>query len=209
MPKAIPYNQALPSVLTSAVSPGFQVRINQMVRLFIQLTQASPSFANEAAVKVKANWDTLIAAVDATKIQYTALFSASKVNASKALEVSGDTNATYRGIPEYFGEGFTRVEATFRGKDGASMNSMANYTQFSLQNSAGLTKLQAYWCNNDGHFLLNSDFSGIPMYNFALRTRSSDGLNSNDIIGFTFDLEPNWDANLIPVVPSFDPRLYV
>lgn len=207
MPSAIPYNQALPAALPSATAPGFEFRINQIVRLFLQIS--GTPFANAAAMKLKSNWDTLIAASDATKVVYTPLMSNTKITMSKKLETSADSNTTYRGLPEYFGEGVSKISGSFRGKDTASMSSIAALTQFSLMNSAGRSTLVAYICNNDGQFVSNSDFTGILLYNFSLRTRSTEGLNSNDIIDWDADLEPNWDGNIIPTIPSFDPRLYI
>lgn len=206
MAKRPTYNQALPSVLPSITAPGFNVRLNQISRLFFQIP--GTPFASEAAMKLKANWDALIAASDITKVTYTALFSGSKIPSSKPLETGGDTNMTYQGIPEYFGEGFAKFEATFRGKDAASMASLGDLTQFSVENSAGRSTLAAYFMNNDGQFFCNADFSPILLYNFAVRTRGTEGLNANDVIGFTFDLPPYWDETIRPVVPSFDPRLY-
>ncbi len=209
MPNALPYNQALPTVLTAVTAPTFEVRINQIVRLFLQIS--GTPFANSAAMKLKATWDGLIAASDATKIIYTPLMSGTKITPSKALESGSDSNTTYRGLPEYYGEGVAKITGTFRGKDSASMNSIVNSgaSTLSLMNSAGLSTLVAYGLNNDGHFICNSDFSGIRFYNFTLRSRGTEGLNSNDIIEWSADLEPNWDSLLIPVVPSFDPRNYI
>ncbi len=215
MPKAIPYNQALPaSINTPAiVAPGFEVRINQIVRLFFQ--QTGNTIATTAAAKLKATWDALIAAADATAVVYTPLCSNTKITSSKELATQADSNTTYRGIPEYFGEGVARLTGSFRGKDYASMNSLVQLTQFSQMNSAGLSSLQVYFLNNDGHFILADGtttgllLSGFRIYNFSLRSRSTEGLNSADIIDFSLDFEPNWDAAAMPVIPSFDPRLYV
>lgn len=206
MSKPIPYNQALPTILPTPTAPGFEVRMNQFVRMFLQIP--GTPFATEAAMKLKANWDALIAAVDATKVVFTPLFSASKVPSSKALETGSDSNLTYRGISEYFGEGTSKGELNFRGKDSASMSALSDLSPFSMMNSAGLSRLAAYFVNNDGHIFCNDDFSPILIYNFTVRTRGSEGLNSNDVIPGSFELPPNWDANVIPVIPSFDPRLY-
>lgn len=206
MPKSIPYNIAIPSVLPSITAPGFEVRINQIARLFFQLL--GTPFANAAAMKLKANWDTLIAASDASKVVFSALCSNTKIAMSKDLGIGGDTNTTYRGIPEYFGEGFSKMGGSFRGKDAASMSSLVDLTEFSLMNSAGSSTLGCYFMNNDGQFFCNADFSPIQIWNFSLRSRGTEGLNSNDVIDWSIDLAPNWDATIIPVVPSFDPRLY-
>lgn len=213
MPQAITYNQALPAVLPAVVAPGFQVRINQIARLFFQLD--GNTIATTAAVKLKATWDTLIAAADATKVVYTPLCSNTKISVSKELATGSDTNTTYRGLPEYFGEGVARLSGSFRGKDYASLNSLVGLTQFSLMNSNGLSTLRCYFMNNDGHFILQDGtstgllLSGFRVYNFSLRSRGTEGLNAADVIDFTLDLEPNWDQYVMPVVPSFDPRLYV
>lgn len=209
MPKKVPYNQALPLVLPTPTTPVFEVRLNQIVRIFFQLI--GTPFATAAAIKLKANWDTLIAATDATKVVFTPLCSNTKISTSKELATSADTNLTFDGIPEYFGEGASRLSGEFRGKDAVSMSSLSDLTQFSLMNTAGQTSLVMYLVNNDGHIFASQDavtVSGIPAYNFRLGTRGSEGLNSNDVIPFTVDLKPYWDATIAPYIPSFDPLLY-
>jgi len=206
MAKPIPYNRPLPTILSTPTVPTFTTRLNQMVRIMFQLS--GNVFASQAAMKEKANWDALIASTGTDKVIFTSLFSNTKVSQSKALETGSDTNMTYRGISEYFGEGVSKVTLDFRGKDAASMNSMSDITQFSLMNAAGLSSLTGYFVNNDGHIFSNGDWSGFRIWNFALRTRGSEGLNSNDVIGASFELEPNWDSTFIPTIPNFDPRLY-
>jgi hypothetical protein len=206
MPSPIPYNQALPSALTAATAPGFQVRTNQVVRLFFQLL--GTPFATEADMKLKATWDALIAASDDTKVVYTPLFSNSKISMSAPLKTGKDGNETYRGIPEYFGEGVAEFTASFRGKDAASLNSLVALTQFSLMNSNGQSTLGVYMLNNDGMFM-SPALNPVQIYNWSMRSRGSDGLNTNDIIDCSFDLSPNWDSDYVPLIPSFDPRNYI
>lgn len=211
MPKEYPYNQALPAALTAPTAPVFEVRLNQIARIFFQI--AGTPFATAAAIKLKATWDGLIAASDATKIVYTPLCSNTKITTSKALASGADTNATFKGLPEYFGEGVAQLSGEFRGKDAASMSSLSDLTQFSLMNTAGKSTLVMYLVNNDGHIFAiqnTTTVQGITAYNFRLGTRGTEGLNSNDVIPFTIDLEPYWDTAIAPFIPeaTFDPLAY-
>jgi len=204
-----PYNQPLPAVIPSVTQSAFPFRLDQTTRLFLQLTpQATPNFASEAAAQTKSNWDALIAATDETKIVFTPMFSDPKIPMSKPIKTAQDSNITVAGVPDYFGETIISFTATFRSKDAASMLSMRNLTQFSLQNTIAQTSLGAYFMNKDGYLFMNSDFSTFQIFNFRVGSRGSEGLNSADIVEMSFDLLPTWDQELICVIPTFDPRMY-
>lgn len=201
------YNVPVPSVLTAITPNSIGLRTNQIVGLFIQLI--GTPFPDEATMKLKASWDALIAASDSTKVVFTPPFSNPKFMQSKELETGQDTNATYEGIPEYFGEGTVKVTIEFHNIDSASLASMNYLYNLSKVNSANQAALGAYFLNNDGQFFCQDDFSPFRIINFTLRTRGTEGLNASDIIGASFYLKPYWSDDMIPVVPSFDPRLYI
>ncbi len=207
----IPYN--IPTGTQFASSPAipakrFNVqRFNQIVRLAVQV-YGTP-FASQAALYLKSNWTTLLAATDNTRMILSPPFSMSKISPSKPLQTGPDTNATYNGLPVYFGEGVAEFSATFLDVDQAVIDAFFTVTApFSMSNYGVTTNsLVAYFCNNDGHIFSNDVWGGIPILNLTPRSRETDGLNSSDKTGFGFYFLPNWDTlpGSIPTPTPFLP----
>ena len=200
--QTFPYNVPLPSALPTPTAPTFEFRLDQIVKIAFQMP--GTPFASEAAMKDQDTWDTLTAATNATKIVLSPLFSNNKIDGGDAIMTQADSNLTVAGIPELFGNGISKFSAEFRGKDSASVQSMRDLTQFSLQNSIGLTSLCGYLINKDGMLFCNADFSPIPIWNFNIADLSSDGLNTNNVYKITFQLAMGWNKTIVPVIPDFD-----
>lgn len=207
---ALTFNVPLPQPLAQLTQSAGNFRIDQITRLFFQqYPQATPSFANAAAMQNKANWDALIAAGDVTTIAYSPVFAGPKVTESKRLEQAGDSNNTFAGIPETYGKGTVRFSGTFRCKDAASMLALDALFQYSQQNTQGNTGLGVYMANSAkpyGMFFPNADFSAIPVWNYMANSRMSDGYAAPDLVNFAFDMLSTWADNLVCVIPTFDPN---
>ena len=207
-----PYDQPLPAAFTAITQSAIPFRLDQIVRFFFQQLPTVSTFTQTTA-KVKANWDTAIAASDNTKIIYSPVFSGMKIPPSAPLEIGANTNATFAGIGELYDEGTIRVSGTFRSKDAPSMLSMQQLTQYSLQNTVGGSNLGLWMVNKDGYIFGNAfatpatAFDPFMVYNFRTSARGSEGLNAPDLMDFTFDMLPTWDSNLVAVIPTspFDP----
>lgn len=179
-------------------------RFNQVVRLALQIQ--GNNFATQADLMLKANWDTLIAATDATRVILSPPFSGTKISPSKPLQTNPDTNNTYRGLPVYFGEGTAEFSATFLDVDASVLDAFFSVVSpFTMSNGLGDNVAVGYWSNNDGQIFSTPTWGGLPCINFSDRTRGSDGLNSSDMVPFSFYLTPNWDGGdtlPTPSVPS-------
>lgn len=210
MAQRIPYN--VPVSTQFATSPAIPTRrynsqrFNQIVRFAAQVS--GTNFVSQAALGLKANWDTLIAATDATRIILSPPFSNSKITPSKALMTSPDSNSTYRGEPIYFGEGTSEFTGDFNDVDGAVIDAFFTIISPLSMNVLGATAntLVTYWCNNDGDIFSTPTWGGQPTLAIAPRSRSTDGLNSSDKTGFSFYLAPNWDGGItLPTPTPYNP----
>lgn len=208
MPQNVPYNIAMQTEFpTSPAIPPRAMniqRFNQIVRLAFQVS--GTNFADAAEIAAKANWDTLIAATDDTRIILSPPFSNSKITQSKLIETSADTNETYLGLPIYFGEGTTMFSCTFNDVDAAVLDALVQVVSpMSQSNGIGPATLVAYMCNKDGHIFHTPSFGGFPCINFSVRTRGSDGLNTSDKNDACFYMPPGWDGGAtmpVPTVPT-------
>jgi len=205
----IPYNVAVATQFpaTPAIPDRrYNVqRFNQIVRLAVQIS--GTPFASQSALMLKANWDDLIAATDETRIILSPPFSNSKITSSKEIQTTPDSNATYRGLPVYFGEGTAMFSAEFQDVDGAVLDAFFDVVAPFTMGSNGAVSNTAvvYLVNNDGMIFSTPAWGGLPCIAFAGRSRGSEGLNSSDKTPFAFYLPPNWDGGTTlptPTVPT-------
>lgn len=206
MAAPIPYNVGLGTVLpASPAIPAARYRtqrFNQIVRLAVQLS--GQNFSSQASMYLKATWDTKIAASDNTRIILSPPFAGWKLTHSKPLQTSPDSNATYAGQPVYFGEGTAMASGEFLDVDAAVIDAFFDVVSAFSMSTQGViaNSLVAYWCNNDGHIFSTPTWGGLPMLNFAPRSRATEGFNSSDKTGFEFYLPPNWDGGLTLPTPT-------
>ena len=175
------------------------------MRIAFQRKQASSSFADETEAQTLSNWTTLKAASDATKVVVGPAQSNTVIPQSEFQTSGGNDNSTAKGLPEFFGNGVVTVSGVFKSLAPSVSAELDNLSQFSLPNSVGNTNLTAFLIGANGVIYCNSDYRGIPIYNFGVGTAGSEGLNSKNMTPFQFVLPANWDRDLVSLVPSFDP----
>lgn len=206
LPFNIPLTIPIPTVTQSAIP----FRIDQIVRLLFQFQpQTAPSFTSAADVQDKTVWDALMTAGDVTQVTISPVFAAPKITGGKRLEVGGDTNNTFAGLPMTFQKGVVRFAGEFQCKDAASVASLDALFQYSQQNTVGGTNLGVFMINSakpNGMVFTNSNFSFIPIWNFLVQPRTSDGYAAMDKCEFAFDMLPTWADRLTCTIPNFDPN---
>lgn len=192
-----------PEALTPMPAQDCPFRLDQIVRMAFG-RRAVPAFATEAAMKLLATWTPLIAAADDTKIVISPLFAGFVVPSSEGIFQGGGDNTTFNGLRIYQGENFVTITGQFSNISPAVHAALEELSQYSLASSVGVTDLEIIPFNRLGYAFPNG-LDMIPVYNFRVGTRGSEGLNANDIIPFSFDVLPDWDKNLQSVKLGFDP----
>lgn len=203
-----PITCPLPGEIPSPTLSNCPFKLDQIVRLGFQQRVAASTFANTTALQTLATWQALQAATDDTKIVMSPLFAGFTIPQSEALTSGGNDNSTVHGIRRYHGEGSVTPVGQFSNLQPATKADLMALTQFSLQNPVGLTSLTVYFVNKDGYIYyweVGGSIFGARVFNFRIGSRGSEGLNSDDINAFGFDLEPNWDNYLKVIKPNFDP----
>jgi len=173
-------------------------RFDQIVRIGFQVAGHNFVLGTSAATGIRsaAGWTTKLAATDNTRIVLSPPFSNSKISMSKALQTNPDSNATYRGVPIYFDEGYSEFSCEFLDMDAAVIDAFAQVVSpmsFGTYDVVA-NSIVGYWCNNNGDIFGTPTFGGLPVQNLSFRTRGGNGLNSSDVVGMTFWLPPNWDG---------------
>jgi hypothetical protein len=201
----------LPTALTAIPQPTCQFNMFQISRFAFQRRQAStaPPFANLVAIQTKANWDTLKAAADSTKVVMSPIFNGFTITPSEGLVAGGNDNSTFNGIPDYNGEGFAQAQGQWKGLPPLTKRALDRLAMESLSGATGVSNLTIYMFNSDGYsFQRNptgTEYFGIPIYNFRLSSYGNEGFNAKTITNFSFTMPPNWGDYLTSVLPTFDP----
>lgn len=180
--------------------------LNQIVRFLYQQRQSVAPFADEAAMKVLANWTTLIAASDATKIVPGPLFASPLIPAGEIITDGGGDNNTFNGEEEIYGVAPVVMTGNLRNCPPETLAALDNLVQFSLPNQVGVPGLTVYAVNKDGvMFYWDVNQYGIPCKNHIFGTTGTEGLNKANVTPFRLQLPQMWDRHVKSVVPSFDP----
>lgn len=177
---------------------------DQIVMALFQRKQSAAPFANEAALKTLAAWDTLVTAADATKVVFTPVFASATIAESEALTQGGNDNTTFNGIPEYYGEGFAPFAGVFKNLPPAQKKELKKLSGESIATASGVANLTVFLVNREGQ-IIHNNLQGFPIYNFRISSVGTQGLNSPNTNSIGFILPPDWDENAMVTTPDFDP----
>lgn len=200
------------AAITAIPAADCPLKLDQIVRLGFQRIQpgnASTFPAATAEITDIASWDALKTAVGGTKIQFSPYFDSLVIPQSEGLEEGGNDNSTAFGIPIDLGEGAVKVTGQFRNLPVAVKKALDAY-RCESQSALGQAALGIYAINQYGEIIHNvngTDPVAIPIYNFRLSSRGSEGFNASDKIGFSFYLPAGWDNDLAVTKPDFNALL--
>lgn len=199
-----------PAAITSIPKPTCPFKIEQIVGMALQRTQAvgASTFKEPtSSITDLATWTLLLAALASTKVTVTPLFANFVIPPSEGQEEGGNDNSTFGGIPIDLGEGAVKVTGEFRNLEPA-IKAALDKLRVESQASLGVSQLSAFLFNRDGEIFHSKDGAdpvGLPIYNFRVASRGSEGLKKDDKIPFSFYLPEGWDANLAVSTPEFNP----
>lgn len=192
----------LPESLTAVPVQDCLFRMDQIVR-FAFARRSAPPFATEAAIKLLATWTPLLTAADETKVVMSPIFAGFVIPGSEGQFTGGNDNTTINGVRLYGGEQNVTATGVFSNMSPAVKTALDALTQYSVAGSLGTTDLGLIPINKDGK-IFPKNLGFIPIFNFRVGSRGSEGYNANDTHGFSFDLLPNWDEGLLAIEPAFD-----
>lgn len=194
-----------PAAIADIPDQDCPFRLDQIVRA--AFGRRSPGrFTTEANFKLLATWTSLLAATDETKVVMTPIFSSLVIPSSEGLFTGGGDNTTFNGIREYNGENFVTVTGQFKGLSPAVYLALQTLSQYSVPGNIGGTDLGIIPINKNGYSFPGGDngLDFIPVYNFRLGSRGSEGFNAQDIIPFSFDVTADWADHLASIKTTFD-----
>lgn len=201
-----------PAAIASIPAQACDFSLDQIVRIVFQRRQATSTFLSTGTtpkpITALSSWTPLLTAADSTKVQPTPLFDSLTIPPSEGQEEGGNDNSTIFGIPIDLGDTSIKVTGQHRNLESAVKAALDKYRSES-QASKGASSLTVYLINRFGDIFHLSDKAGdpvgIPVYNYRLSSRGSEGFNQSDKVPFSFYLEPGWDQALKSTKPAFNP----
>ena len=157
-------------------------------------------FADLATIQAVANWTTLMAAIDGTKVQVLSHI-ANPTFTPGAIKEYGSDNQVPNGIPRTVGSEHTLAEF--------ELLSISPTIAAEIKDLA-CEDLQVYLFNENGQIgcLKNShdEYHGIGIEQLFVSDRGFGGFAEPDKVMLSFKLRPNWSDTLQFVTPSdFNP----
>jgi hypothetical protein len=199
---------ARPTALTSISKFDCAVHFGQLVALLIQRGQDTPTFANEAALKLLANWTPLLIAPDDTKVIITPEFAGFAFPGSEPQYQDENSNNSIDGNGYFTGFNSVKPAGKFVG---IPSSLKAQLSLISDESRPGLDPGTTFFgITGDGRLIYDLDDAGavrgIPFTNFYVGSLKSDGLKANNENAFGLTLNGEWDKNVQIVKPSFNLR---
>lgn len=177
------------------------VRIGQIQRVIFQRSGFVFDGTAGKDITLEADWDTLYAAVDSTKVVITPFFGGNPViEAGEAITVGGGDNSTLNGI--------TRVTGANPSSFSTEFYNMKSDVENALKALECEKNLVAYFITEDGKIAVReiaaSEYTGYGVQTLFTSDRGVQGYAADDILSLTFQLVRNWSSELELITPAFD-----
>lgn len=205
-----------PASLTAIPTQSCKFKFDQVLRIFFQRNTADAPFTSLAPITAKASWDAHTAAADDNKVIKSPVMMAVEIPSSERQEEGGNDNSTPFGMAVLLGGGSVQVTGQFRNLEPAVVKELRKLS-YESDSTLGVANLRMFMINKNQQFIHEGqqaggaagDAWGIPVYNFFVGSMGSTGFNSDNILPFSFNLQPDWDENLEMTKPTdFNPLTY-
>jgi hypothetical protein len=182
-------------------------KFGQIQRIAIRRKQtgseASPTFTSLADMLALANWEAAREADldDNIKMVITPFISSLVIPTGEPIKEEGNNNNTVNGIPILQGVNNIMVTGRFLNLPAEIAEQIRAITKHSAS-IPGFTNLEIFLFNEFGQVLCKKTTGvapvpyGIPVYNFFIGAKGSEGLNKESVTPLSFDLTGDWDVNL-------------
>lgn len=192
------------SVLTTIVAEACGIDITQIQKMAFQIQ--GDGFDTGAGVPTDilelADWQTKIAAGDATKIVVTPLIGADPtIEPGEATTTGGGDNSTLNGVEKVTGVNPSNFSCAF--------NSLSSLVESQLKALRCHNNLVVYFFTQGG-FIIAVEVSAGKHEGFGLQSmfvsdRGNAGFGTNDTVNMSFSLPSGWSDKLVKIKPNFNP----
>jgi hypothetical protein len=149
-----------------------------------------------------ADWNTLKAAADATKVVVSPLVSGDPViTAGEAVTEGGGDNSTLNGVTLITGTNPSQFEVRF--------DSLTAAQEVALKQFMCYTDNGVYFVNEAGKIISKNlsatTHTSIPIQSYFFSDRTNEGFGTNDSFMMSFMLKKGWSETMEIITPNFNP----
>lgn len=167
-------------------------------------------FPNAGAFISEANWQTLMSAMDDSRLVITPYLSNLVIPPSEVLSQGGNDNTTIDGVREITGVGFVTVTAQLKNISSETANELRLIgTESMIQ--PGVSNIIAYFLQTSNAVVWDKTqtldkYEGFEIFNLVLTDIGNEGLNTNTVYNLSFDMKGGWSQYWGYQVLPFNPR---
>jgi hypothetical protein len=210
-----PLPAGLPSL--ADVIDNCPFKIDQVIRAAFQRNQfGQPTFTAAKPITALASWAALIALpeTDSKRIVVTPIFAGLTIPPSEGKFEGGGDNSTPFGEEQYTGENAVKVNYQYRNLHPDIVESLRAISQYSIP-VLGVFGLGVFLFTKNGQIVavrvrregdvVVGEYTTVPVSNYRVASRGSEGLGASDLIPAGFGLTAEWDQGISLITPDFNP----
>ena len=152
-------------------------------------------------IEVLADWQTVFAAIDATKAQITPYLSSAIITGGEKITNGGGDNSTLNGEAELVGMNPSTFTSIMKSLTSAQI---AELSSFNCEKA-----LVVYFVNESGKIiakdLTGGSYTGFTISSFFAGEKSNNGYATLDENPLDFTIKKGWSCEYAIITPAFDP----
>jgi len=191
----------LPTAITTITPNTCPENFGQIQKIAIQRTGDDFDGGTNNVITVLADWQTKIAAANATKIQVSPFIYNFALAAGEAITNGGGDNTTLNGEVELVGINKSAASGMFKSLSSAVIQALQSYN---CENATGV-----YFFNADGNIIAQelspAVYTPFPISSFFVGDKTNNGFATKDENALSFQLNAGWSKDYAIVTPAFNP----
>ena len=167
-------------------------------------------FPNAGAFVSEAHWQSLLNALDDSRLVITPYISGFDIPATEPVTQGGNDNTTINGVREIMGGQFVTVPFMMKNVSAATAEELRRIGSETMI-QPGVSNIEAWFLATDNNVIYDETatgdkFRGFKIFNLFVPDIASAGLNTNTTYNVTFDLAFGWSQYWALQQMPFNPR---
>jgi hypothetical protein len=203
------FNCPSPTYLGGIVPTDCPIKWDQTQKLVFG-RKDSTRFPNAGAFVSEAHWQSLLNALDDSRLVITPYVSGLTIPATEVLSNGGNDNTTLDGVPEVTGVGFATVTCMLKNVSAETADELRKIGSETMI-QPGVSNIEVFFLQTADAVVYNKTssldgFRGFEVFNLVVTDIGNEGLNSNTMYNVTFNMKGGWSQFWGYQAMPFNPR---